>query len=87
MLENIPFACIICKEPYKQPVVTRCGHYFCERCALTRYRRDPSCAACAAGTNGIFNAAKKLQQLLDRKRARNARRRREGDEPSSEEEE
>ena len=75
LLENIPFACIICEGPYKSPVVTRCGHYFCEPCALTRYRKDPTCAACGAGTNGVFNSAKRLQKLLDRKRERAARRR------------
>lgn len=76
MLENIPFACIICKSPYKNPIVTKCGHYFCESCALQRYRKNPSCAACGAGTGGVFNTAKKLNQLLEKKRER-ARRRRE----------
>ncbi|KAK4125093.1 hypothetical protein N657DRAFT_643905 [Parathielavia appendiculata] len=84
MLENIPFACIICREGYKSPVVTRCGHYFCEACALKRYRRDPSCAACGAGTNGVFNAAKRLQKLLDKKRERAARKRQEAIEAGEE---
>jgi RING finger protein 113A len=74
-LENIPFACIICKESYKNPIVTRCGHYFCESCALKRYRKDPSCAACRAGTGGVFNVAKGLKKLLERKRKRAAERR------------
>ena len=68
MLEKIPFACIICKQPYKSPVITKCGHYFCESCALKRYRKDPTCAACGEKTNGIFNSAKTLQKLLDKKR-------------------
>lgn len=76
LLETIPFACIICKEGYKQPIVTKCGHYFCEGCALGRYRKNPNCAACGAGTNGVFNGAKQLKKLLDRKRER-ARKRRE----------
>jgi RING finger protein 113A len=67
-LESIPFACIICKEPYTNPVVTKCGHYFCESCALQRYRKNPSCAACGAGTGGVFNVAKKLNRLLDKRR-------------------
>ncbi len=75
MLENIPFVCIICKESYKSPILTICGHYFCEPCALKRYRRDPSCTACGAGTNGLFNSAKRLQMLLDKKRERAAKRR------------
>ena len=77
MLEKIPFACIICKESYKEPIVTKCGHYFCEPCALKRYRKDPTCAACGAGTNGVFNSAKRLKKLLDRKREREAKRRQE----------
>lgn len=71
-LESIPFVCIICKESYKAPIVTRCGRYFCERCALKRYRRDPSCAACVSGTNGIFNSANQLKKLLDKKGERGA---------------
>ncbi|KAK7413998.1 RNA-splicing factor [Neonectria punicea] len=75
MLEKIPFACIICKEPYREPVVTRCGHYFCEPCALKRYRKDPTCAACGSSTNGVFNSAKRLKKLLERKRERAAKKR------------
>jgi RING finger protein 113A len=90
MLENIPFVCIICREPYKEPIMTRCGHYFCEPCALKRYRKDPTCAACGTGTNGVFNSAKKLKKLLEKKRERAAKRRQEaieaGEEVSSEDE-
>jgi RING finger protein 113A len=67
MLEKIPFACLICKKPYKSPIITKCGHYFCEACALKRYRKDPTCAACNAKTQGVFNGAKNLQKLLDKK--------------------
>lgn len=91
LLESIPFACIICKKSYQNPIITKCGHYFCESCALQRYRKNPTCAACGAGTGGVFNVAKKLNQLLDKKRER-ARKRREqaiadGEEVSSDEEE
>jgi RING finger protein 113A len=90
-LESIPFACVICQKPYRNPIVTKCGHYFCESCALQRYRKSPACAICGAGTGGVFNGAKKLSQLLDKKRER-ARKRREkaieaGEEPSDDEEE
>ena len=91
LLESIPFACIICKKSYQNPIVTKCGHYFCESCALQRYRKNPSCAACGAGTGGVFNTAKKLNQLLDKKRERAKKRREQaiadGEEVSSEEEE
>lgn len=75
-LEGIPFACIICKNPYTNPIITKCGHYFCEACALQRYRKNPACAACGAGTGGVFNGAKGLKKLLEKKRER-ARKRRE----------
>ena len=90
-LEGIPFACILCKKPYTNPIITKCGHYFCESCALQRYRKNPSCAACGAGTGGVFNGAKNLKKILDRKRER-ARKRREkareaGEDVSEEDEE
>jgi RING finger protein 113A len=90
LLESIPFACIICKMAYTNPIVTKCGHYFSEACALKRYRKDPSCAACSSGTGGVFNTAKKLNRLLEKKRE-SARGRREkalehGEEISDEEE-
>ncbi|KAI9729865.1 MAG: RNA-splicing factor [Cirrosporium novae-zelandiae] len=91
LLQSIPFACIICKGPYKNPIITKCGHYFCESCALQRYRKTPSCAACGTGTGGVFNQAKRLNKLLERKRERARKRREEaienGEEVSDEEEE
>lgn len=69
-LEGVPFACIICKQPYTNPIITKCGHYFCEKCALQRYKKNPSCAACGAGTGGVFNTAKGLKKLLEKKRER-----------------
>jgi RING finger protein 113A len=32
--EALPFACYICRQPFVDPVVTKCKHYFCEHCAL-----------------------------------------------------
>ena len=92
MLEGIPFKCIICKGEYKTPVVTKCGHYFCERCAMTRYMQEKkkTCANCGADTNGTFNVARKLKELLEKKRKRKVERREKaveaGEEVSSEEE-
>jgi len=75
--EPLPFACLICREPFTEPVVTRCGHYFDMQCALQRYARNSKCAACGAATNGaslvggranvagIFNRADKI---LEKKR-------------------
>ncbi|PHH69459.1 hypothetical protein CDD80_6727 [Ophiocordyceps camponoti-rufipedis] len=89
LLNGIPFKCHICKGPYRDPIMTRCGHYFCESCALKR--SSTTCAACGVGTSGLFKTATGLQKLLARKRERAARRRQEaleaGEEVSEEEEE
>lgn len=67
---QIPFACIICKGDYKSPIITKCGHYFCERCALERYKKTPACAQCQTGTGGLFSGAKQLKSLLAEKQRR-----------------
>ena len=81
MLENIPFKCIICKDDYKRPIVTKCGHYFCEKCAMTRYMKDKrkTCANCGADTGGTFNVARKLNELLEKKRRREEAKEKEGE--------
>ncbi|KAI0935348.1 hypothetical protein AcW1_008705 [Taiwanofungus camphoratus] len=66
--EDIPFACIICRKPYTDPVVTRCGHYFCSACAIKRFSKTPKCAACGAPTGGIFNRADKVIEKIKKKR-------------------
>lgn len=55
--ERKPPTCGICEEVCQTSVVTRCGH-FCEDCALTRYKRNPTCATCSAALDGTFSAAK-----------------------------
>lgn len=67
--EDIPFACIICRKPYTDPVVTRCGHYLCSACAIKRFAKTPKCAACGAPTGGIFNRADKVIEKLKQKQA------------------
>ncbi|KAG1806145.1 uncharacterized protein BJ212DRAFT_1282996 [Suillus subaureus] len=67
--EDIPFACLICRKPYTDPVATRCGHYYCLACAIKRYAKTPKCLACGAPTGGIFNRADKIINKLNKKRA------------------
>lgn len=66
--EDIPFACLICRKPYTDPVVTRCGHYFDSACAIRRFAKTPKCAACGAPTGGIFNRADKIIEKTRKKR-------------------
>ncbi|KAK3026591.1 hypothetical protein RJ639_041611 [Escallonia herrerae] len=39
--DALPFACFICRQPFVDPVVTKCKHYFCEHCALKGAPRFP----------------------------------------------
>ena len=58
--DELPFACFICRKPFEQPVVTKCGHYFCERCALDQEKKTKRCAVCNDPTSGIINEPKAL---------------------------
>jgi RING finger protein 113A len=65
--DNLPFACLICRQDFVDPVVTRCGHYFCESCALTQEKKTKRCAVCNEPTAGIFNQPKALLEKLAKK--------------------
>lgn len=66
--EDVPFACLICRKHYTDPVVTRCGHYYCSACAIKRYAKTPKCLACGTPTGGIFNRADKIIEKVNKKR-------------------
>ncbi|KAL7751365.1 RNA-splicing factor [Sorochytrium milnesiophthora] len=65
--DDLPFACLICREEFKHPVVTKCEHYFCESCAINHHRKSPKCFACGAATQGIFRPATDLIKRLKAK--------------------
>ncbi|XP_045859802.1 E3 ubiquitin-protein ligase RNF113A-like [Meles meles] len=67
--EEIPFKCFICCQTFRNPVVTKCRHYFCESCALQHFRTTPRCYVCDQQTNGVFNPAKELIAKLEKHRA------------------
>ncbi|KAF9276925.1 hypothetical protein BGZ68_009650 [Mortierella alpina] len=84
--DEVPFACLICREEFKHPVVTKCNHYFCEKCALTRYKKSAKCAACQTPTGGIFNTVSKdfLKKVAERKaKIEEAARRRDEDDAAA----
>lgn len=62
--EDLPFKCFICRESFKEPVVTKCGHYFCEKCALDYYKKSTRCYVCNVQTFGFFKPAKELAAKL-----------------------
>lgn len=58
--DHLPFKCFICRDSFKDPVVTKCKHYFCEKCALTNYKKSTRCYVCNTPTGGFFNPAHEL---------------------------
>lgn len=50
--------CVICKEIYKDPIVTKCKHFFCADCAEKEC--SDKCYTCEKPTSGIFKNASKL---------------------------
>lgn len=58
--EELPFKCIICRDSFKDPIVTKCKHYFCEGCALKQFKKSSRCFVCGTQTSGMFNPAKEL---------------------------
>lgn len=62
--EELPFKCFICRKSFVDPIVTKCKHYFCEKCALEKYRKSSRCFVCGVQTNGVFNPAKNLIERL-----------------------
>lgn len=67
--EDFPFKCFICRESFKNPIITKCRHYFCEACALQHYRKSKRCYVCNVQTNGVFNPAKELMAKLAKRQA------------------
>lgn len=78
---GLPFACLSCKRPWAtggagneqkrdavaaDPVVTRCGHHFCEACALKNAAADPKCPVCGKPHGGTFNVAREIVRKLAR---------------------
>lgn len=62
--EDLPFKCLICRKSFENPVMTKCNHYFCEKCALERYKKSTRCFVCNQQTSGVFNPARKLMERL-----------------------
>lgn len=64
--DGLPFACHICRDFFKDPVVTNCSHYFCQECVLGHVKAGSSlCPICSKETHGVFHEPTKL---LNKKR-------------------
>ncbi|GMI89980.1 hypothetical protein like AT1G01350 [Hibiscus trionum] len=62
--DSLPFACFICRQPFVDPVVTKCKHYFCEHCALKHHAKNKKCFVCNQPTLGIFNTAHDVRRRM-----------------------
>lgn len=59
--DGLPFACHLCRDYFKQPVATNCGHYFCEACIMHYVRsQSENCPICGKDTGSVFNQSTKL---------------------------
>ncbi|KAJ3159260.1 hypothetical protein HDU86_001863 [Geranomyces michiganensis] len=72
--DDLPFACVICRNEFKDPIVTKCGHYFCESCALKQHSKSVKCFICGAATQGLFKPATDIQAKITAKKKRIAER-------------
>lgn len=67
---SLPLACALCHDSWSETsktVKTVCGHYFHEQCALKHHSRISTCFVCESATKGIFNAAKEIYHIINRK--------------------
>lgn len=72
--DNLPFKCIICRDSFVNPVVTKCKHYFCEKCFIQHNKKSTKCFACQKQTQGIFFVAKDIiKKMKDAEDAANAK--------------
>ncbi|KAL7560820.1 hypothetical protein ACA910_013256 [Epithemia clementina (nom. ined.)] len=68
--DGLPFACHLCREYFKDPIVTNCQHYFCQSCMMDHIRQggggggattaDAACPICRKDTHGVFHEPTKL---------------------------
>ncbi|XP_025052643.1 RING finger protein 113A, partial [Alligator sinensis] len=79
--DDMPFKCFICRGSFKNPVITKCRHYFCEGCALQHYQKSKRCYVCDKQTNGVFNPAKELIAKLEKHKDKESDHSEPGDEP------
>lgn len=64
-LSDVPFKCPICKNDYKLPVKTLCGHIFCQSCFMTRFKQEKKrkCFICKKDTGGAVQPVKETSKL------------------------
>ncbi|CAP35788.1 Protein CBR-TAG-331 [Caenorhabditis briggsae] len=84
--DAFPEDCFICGNPFVDPIVTKCKHYFCTMCALNAFKKSSKCPVCHQNTEKIMNAAKDLINFLKRKKKLEAEKEAKQEEEEQEEE-
>jgi RING finger protein 113A len=65
---ELAFECPICNSEFKSPIVTKCGHHFCEACILQHYKKKTKCFVCGSSLGGIFNCALDLEKRIAKRK-------------------
>jgi RING finger protein 113A len=59
--DGIPFACLVCRNAFTDPMVTTCGHYFCQACIVEHVKEvSVACPVCNKDTHNVFHEPTKL---------------------------
>jgi RING finger protein 113A len=66
---ELAFECPICNGEFKAPIITKCGHHFCEACILQHYKKKSKCFVCGENLGGIFNCALDLEKRIAKRKA------------------
>lgn len=63
--DSTPFKCPICKGKYRSPVKTQCGHTFCQKCYMDRYKVEKKlkCFICREDTGGAVQPLLKKERI------------------------
>lgn len=70
---DLPFACFLCRKAFEDPIVTPCGHYFCQKCLHQHNQEnDNKCPICKKDTHGVMNQPTKLIKHKRKLLGRNA---------------
>ncbi|KAL3837526.1 hypothetical protein ACJMK2_022877 [Sinanodonta woodiana] len=67
--DELPFRCFLCRNSFVNPIITKCKHYFCEKCALDHYKKSLRCFVCNEQTMGVFNPAKEIILRMNKAKA------------------
>ncbi|VVB06876.1 unnamed protein product [Arabis nemorensis] len=66
--DALPLTCSICNQPFLNPVVTKCQHYFCETCGFKHDMENDKCFVCNQPTLGVYDTAMEIKGKITEQR-------------------